>query len=161
MHSEYRDYLLEQFHGEVHGESFFRSMGEYAQDADHKYKWQVLAQLERETKEVIRSALVELDVHPLEKREDIERGERDARRFSTVPWRPFMKGFRAELEQFVAKFEAGEKLAPDSPRHRELVRHITTHERALLTFAIREREGLGDTSLEAIVALLKEPGCAG
>lgn len=73
----------------------------------------MLTQLENETKEVIRSALAELDVHPIEKDEDIERGKRDAERFSVVPWLPFMKGFRAELAQFVARFEAGEKLAPD------------------------------------------------
>ena len=60
-------------------------------------------------------------------------------------------------EALVSIFEEAERRAPDDPAYRELLRHITTHERALLTFVIREQDGRSDASLEAVLALLKNP----
>ncbi len=156
MDSEYKAYLLERYHDEVVGESFFRSMSEHATDPDTKYKWQVLTRLEIETQELLRSALKELALEVAPRREDIERGQREAAKFSSISWIEFMKRFRSVLDNFVHMFEAAENLAPDA-RGDNLLQHVTAHERALLAFVTRELDGCSDSSLQPVLTLLKHP----
>ncbi|MBB6095822.1 hypothetical protein HNQ60_004713 [Povalibacter uvarum] len=156
MDSQYKAYLLERYHDEVAGESFFRTLSEHATDPDRNYKWQVLTRLETETQELLRSALKELELEVAPRREDIERGQREATRFSAIPWIEFMKGFRPVLQNFVHMFEAAESLAPDV-RDRTLLQHVTAHERALLAFVTRELEGCSDASLQPVLTLLENP----
>jgi len=156
MDSGYKAYLLERYHDEVAGEWFFRSLSKHATDPDRQYKWQVLTRLEIETQELLRSALKELGLEVAPRHEDIERGQREAARFSSVPWIEFMKEFRPVLDHFVHMFEAAETLAPDV-RGRSLLEQVTTHERALLAFVTHEHDGCSDSSLQPIVALLRHP----
>ncbi|MDM0117628.1 hypothetical protein QTI66_36570 [Variovorax sp. J22R133] len=154
MSTEYQEYLIERFEGEVEGESFFRALSERAEDTNRKYKWELLAQLETETKEHIRAALKELGLEPAEPRRCIERGQQLAEQLSLMPWLELLKVLRPALQNFVAEFNAAEKLTPPGGRERQLLRHITRHEQALLTFAVREMEERGHASVEAVRALL-------
>lgn len=157
MSAEYQQYLQAVFAEEVEGEVFFRGLAERAANAGHKHKWQVLTQLETETKEHIRAALRELGIEATEQRTNIERGEQLAERFSRMPWLEFLAVLQPSLKKFVSQYSAGESLAGENGRERTLLRHITRHEQALLAFAVRELEGRGEVSLHAVQALLGQP----
>lgn len=154
MSPEYQQYLMDRFAEEVEGESLFRSLSERTVDAGRKSKLQVLAQLERETKEHIRKALQELGVEIYEQRKNVERGEQIAERFSQLPWMESLQILQPALKNFVAQFHAAEKLAVEAGQERTLLRHITRHEEALLAFVVRELEGRPAESLDAVLALL-------
>ncbi|MEJ8858840.1 hypothetical protein WKW79_30005 [Variovorax robiniae] len=154
MSTEYKQYLIERFEGEVEGEAFFRGMSQRAGDGDRKGRWQLLAQLETETKEHIRAALKGLGVEPGEPLNVIERGRQLAEQLSALPWLEFLNVMRPALENFVAEFSAAERLAPKDSRERQLLRHITRHEQALLAFAVREMDERGEASVAAVRALL-------
>ncbi|UVE19606.1 hypothetical protein NVV93_09640 [Pseudomonas sp. LS44] len=157
MNAEYQQYLSAIFVEEVEGEAFFSGLSERAADAEHQHKWQVLAQLETQTKEHIRAGLRELGIEVAEQRHNIERGEQLAERFSKLPWLEFLTVFQPSLQKFVAQYSAGEQLIPDEGRERPLLRYITRHEQALLAFVICELQGRGAESLDAVLALLGKP----
>ena len=71
-----------------------------------------------------------------------------------APWRDFVAGMRPELVKLVAEFRASESLA-DGER-RDLLRHVTAHEQALLDFADLElSEDPAEDSLRPVLALLR------
>ena len=119
----------------------------------------MLEQLERETKEFLLPALREAGGSGEEDPERITEGETLGTNLANAPWADLMRGFEKELQRFVEEFERSEALAPAGKK--SLLRHVTTHERALLDFATRELEGskVGD-SLESVVALLRTPPAA-
>ncbi|MBM7062391.1 hypothetical protein JQX08_16890 [Pseudomonas sp. UL073] len=157
MSTDYQQYLSSVFAEEVEGEAFFTGLSQRAADPEHQRKWQVLAQLETQTKERIRDAMRELDIEVSEQRHNVERGAQLAEQFSRLPWLEFLTAFQPSLKKFVAQYSAGEKLATEDGRERTLLRYITHHEQALLAFVVRELEGRGEESLDAIQALLDKP----
>ncbi|MCY1400671.1 hypothetical protein D3C76_386110 [compost metagenome] len=157
MNAEYQQYLLAVFAEEVEGEAFFNGLSERAADAEHKHKWQVLAELETQTKDRIRAELRELGIEASEQQHNVERGAQLAERFSSLPWLEFLAVFQQSLKKFVAQYSAGEKLASEDGRERTLLRYITRHEQALLAFVVRELEGRGEESLDAVLAILDKP----
>ena len=149
------EYLLERFDGEVYGEAVFAAMADAEPDADSRYKWRVLEALERETKEYLARALRERG-HVAEAREENRvQGEKLGRRLVSLPRGPFMTGFRAEVARFVAEYEQCEASAP--PDGREVARHVTAHERAILAFADHELAGRDAESVGPVLAMLAEP----
>jgi len=152
----YKAYLEERFQGEVYGEALFRTMANLCEDAEGGRKFRVLEQLERETKEFLLPALREAGGSGEEDPERIKDGETLGTNLANAPWADLMRGFENQLQRFVEDFERAEVLAPAGKE--SLLRHVTTHERALLDFAARELEGskAGD-SLQSVVALLRTP----
>ncbi|MCY1268876.1 hypothetical protein D9M68_192240 [compost metagenome] len=157
MNAEYQQYLMTVFAEEVEGEAFFRGLSEHAENADQKHKWAVLTQLEIQTQEHIREALRVLDIEVTKQDKNIQRGEQLAEHFSRMPWLEFMTAFQPALKNFIAQYQTGEQLAPEDGRERTLLRYITRHEQALLAFVVRELEGRGEESLDAVQALLGKP----
>ena len=157
VNDEYRRYLAERHAGEVAGEELFRSLAAHTVEPDRKYKWTVLEQLERETKERLRRAMQKLAIEPVDDPARVQESRRQGERFSRVAWLDFMKGFRTELAGFVSRFEKAEQLAPSGSEDRRLLEEITNHERALLEFADREFAGRSEQSLEPILAILHTP----
>jgi hypothetical protein len=157
--SDYKTYLEERFQGEVYGEALFRTMARLCEDPARARKFRVLEQLERETKELLLPALREAGGSGEQNPERITEGETLGTTLAKAPWLDLMRGFREELQRFVGDFERSEALAPAGKE--SLLRHVTTHERALLDFATRELEAseAGD-SLESVVALLRAPPAA-
>ena len=152
---DYVAYLLERYQGEVYGEALFRTLAQHTADSQARYKWKTLEQLERETKERIRSALEKLGCDPSEDLGKRALGERHGEQLASRPRLDFMNDFRAELERIVAKFEEAERQCP--PDGRELLRHITKHERALLDFTVLEIGGRTEDSVGHVLALLEQP----
>mgnify|MGYP003582569120 CR=1 FL=1 len=157
MSARYRQYLLERFEGEVEGEAFFLGLQERSEDADIKAKWSALARLETETRAHLKAALDELALVPPPASASVERGRHLAAHFSRMPWPSFMQAFCTGLEGFVTQFKAAEALMPQDGKEAMLLRHITRHEQALLVFAVRELQGRGHESLEAVTSLLGKP----
>jgi hypothetical protein len=152
--TDYRTYLAQRFQGEVFGQAMFRTMADLCDDPARAQKFRVLEQLERETKEFLLPAMREAGHSCAESRERINEGERLGAALTSVPWAELMHGFQKEFRQFADEFETAEALAPAGKE--SVLRHVTTHERALLDFATRELEGsrVGD-SLQSVVALLR------
>ncbi len=157
--SNYKTYLEERFQGEVYGEALFRTMGDLCEDAERARKFRVLERLERETKEFLLPALREAGGSGEEDPRRIAEGETLGANLAKAPWADLMRGFEGELRRFVEDFERAEAVAPVGKE--SLLRHVTTHERALLDFATRELEGSkAGNSLESVVALLRTPPAA-
>ncbi|MGH9365514.1 MAG: hypothetical protein ACRD1B_09675 [Thermoanaerobaculia bacterium] len=157
--SDFRTYLEERFQGEVYGEALFRTMAKLAEDPERGRKLRVLEQLERETKELLLPALREAGGSGDENPERINEGETLGASLAKAPWTDLLHGFERELRRFVEDFERAEALAP--PGQEALLRHVTAHERALLDFAIREREqSTAADSLESVLELLRTPPAA-
>ena len=154
---DYVAYLEERFQGEVYGEALFRTLAERCNEPDRARKLRVLAQLERETKEMILPALLEAGGTGDESAERIAEGETLGAQLAGAPWRDLMRGFQSELARFVADFERAESLAPEGKASKAtLLRHVTAHERALLDFATRELDpATSRDPLESVVALLR------
>ena len=110
MSDECKVYLLRRHQGELYGEALFGALGGSATDAGQRKKWLVLAQLERQTKERIQSFLDRAEIAITEPNESTLKGAADALRFAAVDWRDLMRGFRHELEGFVAEFRQAENL---------------------------------------------------
>ena len=152
--SAYETYLEERFQGEVYGEALFRTMADLCGDPERARKLRVLEQLERETKEFLHPAVREAGWPGEESAERVSEGESLGAQLAKAPWPDLMRGLQKELERFVGEFEHAERLAPSGKRN--LLRHVTAHERALLEFATRELAGgEGIDSLEPVIALLR------
>ena len=152
--SDYKTYLAQRFQGEVFGQAMFRTMADLCDDPARAQKLRLLEQLERETKEFLVPAMREAGHSCDESPERINEGETLGAALVSVPWTELMQGFQKEFRQFADEFETAEALAPAGKE--SVLRHVTTHERALLDFATRELEGsrVGD-SLQSVVALLR------
>jgi len=157
MASDYAGYVDERYQGEVYGEALFRTLAEQARDETLRAKLRVLEQLERETKDLLREEVAALGLDTRENPERWAEGEALARRLSQVPWAAFIKGFLTEVQKLVAEFETSERLAP--PGKEQLLRHVTSHERALGRFAELELGGAA-ASLAPVKALLREAPAA-
>jgi hypothetical protein len=156
---EYATYLEERYQGEVYGEALFRTMAERCDEPQRVAKLRVLEQLERETKEAILPALLEVGGSGKESAERVADGETLGAQLANAPWPDLMRGFQTELARFVADFEAAESLAPADEQ--PLLRQVTAHERALLDFANRESDPDDERDpLESVVALLRSPPTA-
>ena len=148
----YAAYVEQCYQGEVNGEALFRAMVRASKDANAQQKLRVLEQLERETKEFLRSAVEETGRSVREDPEQIAAGEKLGTRLASLPWPELMKVFEDSLVRFVAQFEQSEKLA--TPGKGPVLAHFTAHERALLEFTRREIQGDAD-SLAPVVAMLR------
>jgi hypothetical protein len=148
---DYKTYLEQRFQGEVFGEALFRTMAKLCDDPARVQKLRVLEQLERETKEFLLPALREAGHSGEESSERINQGETLGAALANVPWPELMRAFQEEFRRFSDEFESAEALAPAAKV--SVLRHVTTHERALLDFATRELEG-SMLSLQSVVALL-------
>src|SRR4029450_13530293 len=93
-------------------------------------KFRVLQQLERETKEFLRPALLEAGYSGKESPERISDGEALGAALAKAPWQDLMRGFQHELRRFVDEFERAERLAPAGEG--SLVGPVAAHEEAPL-----------------------------
>ena len=157
--SDYKAYLEERFQGEVYGEALFRTIADLATEPERTRKFRVLEQLERETKELLREAVRDAGGSGQESPKRISDGKALGAELAKASWHGLMSGFQVELERFVADFERAEALAPAGKE--SLLRHVTSHERALLEFATVELEAQQSSdSLASVVALLRSPPAA-
>ena len=155
MGKSYLDRVLLSYQGEVFGEAIFRELAEKAADPEIAYKWRVLEQLERETKERLKPLVADLGGDTAEDPASFAQGEEYAAKWAAQSWDEVMLDLQKELPQYVRFFE---KLEADArPEDRAVLAAVTAHEKAIAAFADLEVAGRGEASAEPVLALLENP----
>ena len=155
MADDYLDRVVEAYRGEAFGEAIFDELAQASDDGDTTYKWKVLAQLERETKERLKPLVAALGGDVRVGPESYAGGAKLAARWRQQTFDELMVDFTLTIPKYVGFFE---KLEADGrPEDRDVLAAVTAHERAIQTFAEREVAGRGETSLEPVLALLDHP----
>lgn len=151
----YADYVEECYRGEILGEAFFGALADARADAAEAEKLRALANLEREVKELLKPAVAEAG-RPMEPNaEQVEQTRQVGLQMGAQTWTEFLEGMRPELVKFVDTFRRSEGLAPEGKT--ELLRQVTRHEEALLSFVDAELSGAeGNNSLASIEAFLQQ-----
>ena len=150
----YEDYVEARYQGEVFGETFMAAMAAVRSDPDEVRKLRALEQLERETKELLRPAVLEAGRSTEPDEERVEQARTLGAQLGRTPWRNVLEAMRPELVRFVEAFRKAESLAPAGKE--ALLRHVTAHEQALLDFTNAElSDASARDSLRPVTALLQ------
>ena len=157
MSDAYADYVEVRYQGELLGELVFEEMARARKDPEEARKLRVLAQLERETRELLAPEVEALGRSTRPDPEKLDQARAVGGPMSDAPWADVLKGFEAQIAPLVEEFRKAEALAP--PGKEALLQHVTAHEQALLDFAKAETAApaAGD-SLAPIEALLRTSG---
>ena len=143
---------VKAYQGEVLGEALFAGMAEQFDDPGHRHKMQVLASLERRTREACIPALqragISIDPDP----DQVRDGGALAEALASVSWGDFVSSFEPVLSDFLAVYARIGELDPSERATADL---LVAHELALGEFARAEVAGTGDSdsSLAPIIAL--------
>lgn len=140
---------VKAYQGEVLGEELFGRMADQIDDADHKTKMRVLAELERRTKESCAPALERAGLSTEPDPESIQTAEALSGA-ATTPWNDLMATFEPITSQFCALYR---RIGELDPSERDTSDLLVAHELALRNFARAEIAGETATSLDQINAL--------
>lgn len=150
---EYLRRVEEAFQGEVTGEAMFDALADKFEDASDRYKMRVLAQLERETKELVRPLVAKLGGDTNESAGARTTGVSQAAALATMPRAKFLHIFRREVAKFVAAFQVLESAGPAEDA--AILAGLTRHEQALHAFSEAEHSDNPADSLAPVIRLLK------
>jgi len=142
------------YQGEVLGEAILACYVSLEQNAERRYKWGTILQLETETKARLRPFLTRLGLSIAQE----DTGERIANFAKTFPaksWPDHMNELVGITGFYVEKFRAIESAAPDSER--EVARSMVVHETTIKRFAELELAGDSANSLNDVIAQLRYP----
>lgn len=153
--TEYMDAVNKfMYQGEVLGEAVFACYVGLEQDAQRRYKWATLLQLETETKARLRPFLTRLGLSVAQ--DDVREQTADfAKSFGSKSWHEHMQELAGITSFFLDQFHAIENAAPDSER--EVAHSMVVHESALHKFAQLELAGDAKNSLNDVIAELQYP----
>lgn len=155
MTDNYLSRVIEAYRGEAFGEAIFEELAKKSDDVGTSHKWRALAQLERETKQrlmpLVASLGGDVEVGP----DSYPGGKKLAERWKKRTFDELMMEFKSTISEYVGFFESLE--ADGRPEDRDILAAVTAHEKAIQAFAEREVAGLGETSLEPVLALLDHP----
>ncbi len=142
------------YQGEVLGEAVFASYVGLEENAERRYKWGTLLQLETETKARLRPFLTQLGLSIVQV--DVsERVAEFAKGYASKSWLQHMEEIAGITNWYLEKFRAVESAAPDSER--EVAHSMVVHESALNRFAQLELAGDAKNSLNDVIAQLQYP----
>ena len=146
----YRAGIVQAWQGELWGQAFFERLAVASDDAGHRAKWQVLAELEEATGNRLAPLVADASDPP----------EADAYRslepavaaYAALAWPAAMEQMMGILDPAIERFRELLAMAPD--RERETVQILFDHEVALKRFAERELAGESETSLDPVRAVI-------
>jgi hypothetical protein len=153
--SEYLKAVSEiMYQGEVLGEALLDCYVSLEQDAERRYKWGTILQIETETKARLRPFLTRLGLSI------VQNDVRDqvagfAKSYASKSWRRHMEETVGITKFYLAKFREIEAAAPESDR--EVAHSMLVHEAAINRFAQMELEGDTANSLNDVIAQLQYP----
>ena len=153
--TEYLSAVNEFFYqGEVLGEAVFDNFVRLEENAERRYKWGTLLQLETETKAKLRPFLTRLGLSIVQEdmRQKVAEFSKD---YASKSWHQHMEGIAAVTDWYLEKFRAIESAAPDNER--EVAHSMVLHEAALNKFARLELAGDTSNSLNDVIAQLQYP----
>ena len=153
--AEYLSAVNEFFYqGEVLGEAVFDNFVRLEQNAERRYKWGTLFQLETETKARLRPFLTQLGLSIVQ--EDMQQKVAEfSKDYAAKSWHQHMEGIAAVTDWYLEKFRAIESAAPVNER--EVAHSMVLHEAALNKFAKLELAGDTTNSLNDVIAQLQYP----
>jgi hypothetical protein len=142
------------YQGEVLGEALLNRYVALEQDAERRYKWGTILQLETETKARLRPFLTGLGLSIAQ--EDIRGRVIDlAKTFAAKSWRQHMEELVRVTDFYVEKFRELENAAP--VEEREVAHSMVVHEASIKRFGELELAGDGTNSLRDVIAQLQYP----
>ncbi len=136
------------YQGEVYGEALYRKIAGVQQDPGHAWKWQVMVQLEHETKHLMRRLVARHGGDIAEQQASRDQAEMDFARYRSLPWLELMKVFAAELLPAIAEYAELEYDSP--PRDRWVIQRLTDHEVVSKRFCDLEVAGRPDISIAPV-----------
>ena len=145
---EYRDGILAAWQGEQWGKAFFDLLAEAADDAEHRAKWQVLADLEQATGDRLAPLVAEDAQSPAEERPSLDAA---AAAYAQLRHADAMRQMMTILDPAIERFRRLLDIAPEVDR--ETVQLLVDHEVALKEFAEQELAG-ETTSLDPVRAVI-------
>ena len=146
----YRDGIRQAWQGEVWGKAFFERLAAGSDDAGHRAKWQVLAELEEATGNRLAPLVADAEEPPSA---DAYRPlESAVAAYAALPWGVAMERMMTILDPAIERFQ--ELLAQAPAEERDAVQILLDHEVALKRFAERELAGEAETSLDAVRAVI-------
>ncbi len=152
MPGEYSAQIYRAYQDEIGGEAFFLAMSDLLKDPDHSYKMCVLAQLELETGQLLKSILAEPIGDLTDDIREREMGRLEASHCSNASWHELMILLRDDLPEYISRYKELEKAG----RVEDLacLWQLTKHEEALFSFCEQEIIGQSGQSLEPVIHLL-------
>jgi hypothetical protein len=142
------------YQGEVLGEALLACYVSLEPDAERRYKWGTVLQLETETKARLRPFLTRLGLSIAQA--DV-RGqvEKLAQSFASKSWRQHMEELVGITNFYLEKYREIESAAPDGDR--EVAHSMVVHETAINRFGQLELAGDTAKSLNDVIAQLQYP----
>jgi hypothetical protein len=143
---------VESYQGEVLGETLFGVLADRQDDPTRRHQLEVLATLERATKEL---------ADPVFEARSLDRGDTAATIASATDmgdavagftWEEFLASFEPVTTQFLAKYRELVTLATDDTE-RQIAEAYVAHEEALASFARQALDDEGGDPLAKILAL--------
>ncbi len=141
---------VKAYQGEVLGEALFAGLADRLDDAEHADKMQVLATLERRTKEAVAPALERAGVSTEPDPEILTVAESFAVAALESTWDGFMASIDTVTSQYIELYRHIGEL---NPSEREIADLLLAHEHALRHFARAELAGDTATSLDPVNVL--------
>jgi len=149
--------IEEAYQGELFGLAMYAAMADAQTDPVRRWKWQVLTQLEIETKAHTANLLERLGGDTAEQEKPWQEGLREARAIIGLPWLEMIEAFMADLPGLVDDYADLERQAAFTGEDAEVLSRLTQHEVVTLAFCERELAGDGDHSVEPVLAMLEAP----
>ncbi len=137
------------YQGEVSGETLFAAIARVNEDPEIRRKMELLAQLEKKTKEACMPAMVRHGFSTDPDPKTVADAETLGEAAASIPWNELMASFEPITTQFVVLYKRIGEVSEADRAESEL---LVAHEHALLEFARREIARRSD-STEPIEAL--------
>ena len=141
---------VKAYQGEVTGEVLFATAAEATTDPDHRRKLEVLAELERKTREACAPAMVRHGLPTDPDPQTVADARLLGEAVAQMSWSEFMASFAPITAEFLVLYRRIGQVSPADSAESDL---LVAHENALAEFALRELAGATDDSLELIEAL--------
>ena len=153
--AEYLKAVVEiMYQGEVLGEALLNAYVAVEPDAERRYKWGTILQLETETKARLRPFLTGLGLSIAQ--DDVHSRIDDlAKTFASKSWRQHMEELVRITDFYLAKFREIESAAPD--QERAVAHSMVVHEASIKRFGELELAGDGTNSLNDVIVQLQYP----
>ncbi len=148
----YKNDLYEIYKSEVTGEALFSLTSKLCRSVNKKRKWQLLAQLETQTKNRYLAYLEEKKQSFSFPVSALIGGKVFGFLFALLPWTTAMKALLSGTPPLIVVFQRLMDNSDESDA--EFFRYVLAHEKAIAEFASRELSGQLDTSIQPLSALL-------
>ena len=141
--STYLATLLLYFEEEIMGEAYFYGLAQHHENADHRAKLEVMAEVERFAAESIRPLIEKYDLQPRSDAELVSIGKTWIERHADTDWDVLMADISVRYYDYLDEFYALEAMAPaEDLRALDI---LTKQEVAAIVFALKEVAGDADS----------------